>query len=186
MDDLALQRLMEKTRDGCYEQVQLFYKSMPNTDPFMKEDVDNVFKYVYNYYMFSTPNINKNQYSLLLINTKTRVVDFIERTQRSSFLEMTPIDILVSIFGPEQVDKAIEKYGQTNPITDIILQEENTPELKPISTTTLEEVDGGSRSRTRKTNKNLKKNFKKSKKSKKSRKSKKSKKSRKSKKNYKK
>ena len=148
-----LQELMEKAKEGCYKQVSLNY--FDQTQPITKEDVDNVFKYVHNYYMFSTPNISKNEYKLLLIKIKTRVEDFFERTWASSIHEMTPIEILVKIFGQEQVDKAIEKYGETNPITDTILEEEHIPKLKVIPDGTLDEVDGGSRSRKRK-NKSMK------------------------------
>ena len=170
MDDPEFEELTEKTRKDCYEKVKLINEKMPKIKGiYTEQDVDNVFNYVDNYYLFSTPNLVKHEYKFFLMKLEGRVLDFFERTYKSDFINMTPRGILEKIFGKDQVNEVMEKMNKYEEETRAFMQ--NNP---------LEELDGGSRIRrrkSRKTNKKSKKhillNLKKSKKSKKSKKNKK-------------
>jgi hypothetical protein len=150
-----LEKLIETTKKSCFIQLNSDYPDKVN-----EADVNNVFKYVYNYYLLTNtrPIMNKSDYKTLLLRTRYGVEDFFIRNIDANIQEMSPVDVLIKIFGEKNIDQAIEKYGEKNPITDTTLEEENLPVLINKSGTSLEDIDGGKRKTKKyKKNKNNKK-----------------------------
>jgi len=105
------QQLTKSVQEACFKQLNLDH---PNK--VKKEDVDNVFKYVLNYYILNTPNIDKDKTFLLRI--RARVEYFFDSNIDNDIKSMTPLDILTRIFGEEKIDEAIQKYKEKNPTSN--------------------------------------------------------------------
>lgn len=147
-----LEKLIEQAKKSCFIQLNSDYPNKIN-----EADVNNVFKYIHNYYLLTNtkPNMNTSDYEMLILRVKFRVTDFFEENIDANIQEMSPVDVLIKIFGEKKIDEAIEKYGEKNHIIDDSLEEENLPVLINPSGTSLEDIDGGKR-KTKKYKKNKK------------------------------